>query len=434
MKSPKTTEGKTAVDFADELPFFIDAVQDYAIFGLGPTGEVRSWNKGAARIMGYRAEEAVGRNFSMFYGPADLENRKPQRELEIAVRDGRVEDEGWRLRKDGTQFWANTVITVLRDDDGSVRGFVKVTQDMSKRRDAEERLRQSEEIFRLLVSAVKDYAIFLLDPEGRVATWNKGAQAIKGYLPEEIIGKYFGTFYPEADVRAGKPALELKIARAEGRFEEEGWRIRKDGSRFWANVVITAVKDERGELRGFTKVTRDITDRKQADEVQRALIKQREALLKAEEVQRRTEASYRAAQDANRSKDEFLMTLSHELRTPMTAIMGWARLLPTLAPDDPIVPQALASIARSADLQAQLIDDVLDVSRIVSGKLRLNVQSVDVASILSAAIEAVRPSAAAKNIAIETAFSSDIGSIRADPTRLQQIVWNLLANAVKFMH
>ncbi len=424
---------RTAVsDFANELPLFIDAVQDYAIFGLSPTGVIRSWNVGAARILGYHADEAVGRDFSLFYEPADLFSGKPQHELDVARKEGRIEDEGWRVRKDGTRFWANTVITAVHNADGSVSGFAKVTRDLTTRRLAEERLRESEENFRLLVAAVKDYAIFLLDPTGHIATWNAGAQAIKGYKPEEIIGKYFGVFYSDAENAAGKPALELKIARAEGRFEEEGWRVRKDGSRFWANVVITAVHDETGTLRGFTKVTRDVTVRKRADEVQRALIEQREARLKAEEEQRRVEASYRAAQEANRSKDQFLMILSHELRTPMTAIIGWARLLPTLSPSDPVIPQALESIARSADLQAQLIDDMLDVSRIVSGKLRLNLQMVDVADVLNAAVESVRPSAVARNVTLVTSLAGDIGLICADSTRLQQIAWNLLTNAVKF--
>ncbi len=431
MKPTKPSK-PTALESTDELPLLIEAVQDYAIFGLSPTGDIRSWNEGAFRIMGYRADEIVGRNFSVFYGPEDLRNRKPARELEVAAREGRVEDEGWRIRKDGAQFWANTVITSLLGADGTVRGFVKVTRDLTRRRAAEEKLKQSEEIFRLLVAAVKDYAIFLLDPEGNVATWNAGAQAIKGYTPQEIIGKHFSTFYPEQDKLAGKPAMELKVARAEGRFEEEGWRIRKDGSRFWANVVITAVNDEQGHLRGFAKVTRDMTDRKRAEDVQVALIEQREARLKAEEDRRRAEASYRTAEEANQAKDEFLMTLSHELRTPMTAIMGWSRLLPTLPADDPVVPQALASIARSADLQAQLIEDVLDVSRIVSGKLRLNVQEVDVTQVLLSAVEAVRPSASARNTTINTSFDGNLGKMMADPTRLQQIVWNLLANAVKF--
>jgi PAS domain S-box-containing protein len=326
----------------------IDSVEDYAIFLLSPDGEINSWNRGAARIMGYGEREVLGRHFSLFYGTDDVATRKPQRELDEAAQNGRVEDEGWRLRKDGSQFWANTVITVLRDDDGTIRGFAKVTRDMTQRRAAVEQLRQDAEVFQLLVSSVRDYAIFMLDTAGRVTTWNSGAQAIKGYTSAEIIGRHFSVFYPEEDVVSGKPERELVIARERGSIEDEGWRIRKDGSRFWANVVITAVYDVQGELRGFAKVTRDITERKKAEQTQRALLEQREARLSAEEERGRTEASYRAAQEANRAKDEFLMTLSHELRTPMTAILGWARMLPRMPPGDPMFREARVDRRRSA--------------------------------------------------------------------------------------
>ncbi|HEV8434648.1 MAG TPA: ATP-binding protein, partial [Thermoanaerobaculia bacterium] len=279
---------------------------------------------------------------------------------------------------------------------------------------------------------VQDYAIFMLDPNGYIASWNAGAHRIKGYTAEEIIGKHFSIFYPEEDIRSGKPPRELEIAREYGVYEEEGWRLRKDGTRFWANVVITAVHDEAGHLRGFAKVTRDITERKQAEETQRALLQQREARLTAEEERRRAEASFRVAQEANRAKDEFLMTLSHELRTPMTAILGWARLLPTMTPGDAMFREAVASIARGAQLQARLIDDVLDVSRIVSGKMRLTRERMNVESVINGSIDAVRPTAAARQVRIETNFSPQLGFMVADPTRLQQVVWNLLTNAVKF--
>ncbi|HEX2123632.1 MAG TPA: PAS domain-containing sensor histidine kinase, partial [Thermoanaerobaculia bacterium] len=416
---------------SEELGLLIDAVQDYAIFILSPDGEIRSWNRGASRIMGYSEGEVLGRNFTLFYGPEDLAARKPQRELESALRDGRIEDEGWRVRKDGTRFWANTIITVLRDEDGAHRGFAKVTRDMTAVREAEEQLRQSTEIFQLLVSSVRDYAIFMLDPEGNIATWNAGAERIKGYKADEIIGRHFSTFYGEEDLRNRKPERELEIAREQGSVEDEGWRMRKDGSRFWANVVITAVRDARGQLRGFAKVTRDITDRKQAEETQRALLEQREARLQAEEERRRAEASYRVAQEANRAKDEFLMTLSHELRTPMTAILGWSRMLPTMSPNDPLFHEAVTSIAGGAQLQARLIDDILDVSRIVSGKLRLAPETVDIARVIMNAVDAVNPTAAAKQITITTSFAPSLGSMVADPTRLQQVVWNLVSNAVK---
>ncbi len=300
------------------------------------------------------------------------------------------------------------------------------------RPEAKEELRQSAEIFQLLVSAVRDYAIFMLDPEGNIATWNEGAQRIKQYAPSEIIGRHFSTFYTEEDIRSRKPERELAIAREQGSVEDEGWRVRKDGSRFWANVVITAVHDASGELRGFAKVTRDITDRKQTEEMQRSLLEQREARLQAEEERRHAEASYRVAQESNRAKDEFLMTLSHELRTPMTSILGWSRILPALEPSDPMFQEAIASIAGSAQLQARLIDDILDVSRIVSGKLRLTPEALDIGQVIKDAVDAANPTAQSKQITMTTSLAPDLGQLVADATRLQQVIWNLLSNAVKF--
>ena len=416
----------------DEFALLVDAVDDYAIFILARDGEVRTWNRGAARIFGYSADEIIGQSFAKFYPEPDLLARKPQRELEVAAAEGRIEDEGWRVRRDGRKFWVNTVISVLRDESGAVVGFAKITRDLTERRAAEEQLRQSRELFRLLVESVKDYAIFMLDPEGNIATWNEGARRIKGYTPDEIIGRHFSTFYPEEDVRNRKPEHELEIAIKEGSVEDEGWRVRKDGTRFWANVIITAVFDETGTLRGFAKVTRDITERKHAEELRHSLIEQREARLHAEEERRRVEASFLAAQEANRSKDEFLMTLSHELRTPMTAILGWARLLPSLQPEDEMFKDAVASIARSAKLQAQLIDEVLDVSRIMSGKLRLSRENIEVEKLIRSAVEGVRPMADARSINLTVVLEPNLGTFVADPTRLQQIIWNLLTNAVKF--
>jgi PAS domain S-box-containing protein len=415
---------------AEEFALLVDAVQDYAMFLLEPDGRIRTWNRGAARIMGYDEREIVGRNFSVFYGPEDLAAGKPQHELDVAGREGRFEDKGWRLRQDGTRFWANTIITALRGEDGSVRGFAKVTRDMTDSRSAREELRQSTEIFELLVSSVRDYAIFMLDPDGNVATWNRGAQRIKGYAPEEIIGKHFSKFYPPEDL--DKPPRELQIAREQGSVEDEGWRLRKDGTRFWANVVITAVYDSHKQLRGFAKVTRDMTERKIAEETKRALAEQREARLLAEEERRRAEASFRASQEANRAKDEFLMTLSHELRTPMTAILGWSRILPGIAPEDPMFREAVLSIANGAELQARLIDDILDVSRIVSGKLRLIPETFEVARIVMSAVDSVSTMAQAKQVSLKTEFAPALGRMVADSTRLQQVLWNLLTNAVKF--
>src|SRR5581483_1366299 len=272
---------------AEDLALLVDSVRDYAMLLLSPSGEILSWNSGAKIITGYEASEAIGRHFSLIYPEEDIAAGKPERELRVSRKEGRFEDEGWRKRKDGTLFWVNTVISPIRDEDGTLRGFSKITRDLTARRETEEKLKRSEEIFRLLVAAVKEYAIFLLDPNGYITTWNAGAQRIKGYTPEEIIGKHFSTFYSEDDNRDQKPQRELDVAKRFGSVEDEGWRIRKDGSRFWANVIITAVYDETGELRGFAKVTRDITEKKKADEMQRALFEQREARFRAEEERRR---------------------------------------------------------------------------------------------------------------------------------------------------
>ena len=265
----------------------VHGVVDYAIFMLDPTGHVISWNAGAERIKGYRPEEIIGKHFSVFYPPEDNAAGKPDRELETAIAEGRVEDEGWRLRKDGARYWADVVITALYTADGSLRGFAKVTRDLTERRSAEQALWESEERFRLLVQGVVDYAIFMLDPNGHVVSWNAGAERINGYRPEEIIGKHFSVFYPPEDNATGKARDELEIAGESGRLEDEGWRLRKDGTRYWANVVITALRDDDGILRGFAKVTRDLTERRMAEQ---ALDERRRLLghlVHAQELERR---------------------------------------------------------------------------------------------------------------------------------------------------
>ncbi len=276
-------------DPAPRLPedLLVQCVVDYALFVLDPAGRVASWNAGAERIKGYRAEEILGRHFSIFYPPEDIAAGKPTWELQQAITDGRLEDEGWRLRKDGTPFWANVVITALHDEHGQLRGFGKVTRDMTERRRAEKALRDSEELFRLLVQGVLDYGIFMLDPTGHVASWNAGAERIKGYRAEEILGQHFSIFYPPEDIAAGKPTWELQQAITDGRLEDEGWRLRKDGTPFWANVVITALHDEHGQLRGFGKVTRDMTERRMTEQ---AVVEGRRLLshlVEAQELERR---------------------------------------------------------------------------------------------------------------------------------------------------
>ncbi|MBX3452532.1 MAG: PAS domain S-box protein [Planctomycetaceae bacterium] len=306
---------------AEQLRLIVQGTTDYAIFMLDPQGRVATWNRGAERIKQYAAEEIIGQHFSRFYPQDVIDQGWPEHELRVATVEGRFEDEGWRLRKDGSRFWANVVITALRDEWGDLRGFSKVTRDLTERKEAEESLRRSEERFRHMVEGVKDYAIFMLDPSGRVASWNQGAERIKGYAADEIIGKHFSTFYPQEALDRGWPEHELKIAAAEGRFEDEGWRVRKDGSRFWANVVITAIKDDRNQLLGFTKVTRDLTARKEAEENARRLAEETAARQVAHGERERLRVTLASIGDAVISTDaqgrvDFLNSIAEEL-------VGW---------------------------------------------------------------------------------------------------------------
>jgi PAS domain S-box-containing protein len=235
----------------------IEAVTDYAIYLLDPAGIVTTWNPGAQRFKGYAANEIIGKHFSCFYTEEDQKSDLPVRALETAQREGRFETEGWRVRKDGTRFWAYVIIDPIRQPSGEIIGYAKVTRDLTERKKAEEALRESEEQFRLLVQGVSDYAIYMLDVDGRVNSWNLGATRIKGYLPNEIIGQHFSRFYTDEERAAGGPDQTLETVRREGRFEKEGWRVRKDGSRFWAHVIIDPIRDEGGNVVGYAKITRD---------------------------------------------------------------------------------------------------------------------------------------------------------------------------------
>jgi len=248
------------------LQLLVDAIVDYAIYMLDLNGHVVSWNSGAARLKGYTTEEITGRNFAVFYTPEDRANGLPRKALQTARETGRFDAEGWRVRKDGSRFWALVVIDAIRDEAGEIIGFAKVTRDITERQAAHENLLQSERRYRRLIEAVIDYAIFQLDSAGHIATWNPGAKQIKGYAPEEIIGKHFSIFYTDEDRKAQVPERALAEAAEKGRFESEGWRVRKDGSTFWASVVIDRIQDDSGNLAGFAKVTRDISDRKQAQD------------------------------------------------------------------------------------------------------------------------------------------------------------------------
>jgi PAS domain S-box-containing protein len=422
IKPPKRDDSLRHSD--ERFRLLVESVKDYAIFMLDPDGRILTWNIGAELIKGYSASEIIGQHFSRFYPPEARDF--PAHELRVAAAEGRFEDEGWRVRKDGSRFWANVIITALYGPDKKLLGFAKVTRNLTERREHEESLRHSEERFRLLVEGVSEYAIFMLDVNGVVTTWNSGAARIKGYRAEEIIGQHFSKFYPEDAVESGWPEHELRVAAAEGRFVDEGWRVRKDGSRFWAHVTITALRDDAGRLRGFAKLTRDLTERKRTEALE-ASGAERETMLEAERNARML------AQRAARMKDEFLATLSHELRTPLNAILGWTQLLRARgAPEPAELARAMEIIERNARAQVRLIDDLLDLSRIMSGRFRLDVQQVSLGDIVRSALDSIEPAAQSKGVRLESILDPRSVVVSGDPGRLQQVFWNLLSNAVKF--
>jgi PAS domain S-box-containing protein len=388
---------------------FIERTPDFAIFALDKTGVISSWNPAAERMKGYKASEIIGKHFSVLFPPSEFHNRTPQYLLARALQDGRAEDVGWRVRKDGGMLWADEIITPIRADDGSCRGFVKVTRDLSHRRQEQEAQRLGEQRYRFLVESVRDYAIFLLDPEGRVMSWNEGAQRLKGYSAEEAIGQHFRLFYTEADRARGHPEEELRRALAEGSYNEEGWRVRKDGSSFWASVNLTPIHDEHGKVLGFAKVTRDLTERKEAED---ALRERNERLDRL-----------------NRELDAFSGAVAHDLRAPLRAI----RTLVDEVHADPgnrltrASKEQLEAVQTSTFRMAQLIEDLLELS--ASERREPRRGDVDVSAIAERVVAAIqdRHPARRARFVIDPSLRA-----KADPDLLEIVLTNLLRNASKF--
>lgn len=384
----------------------VEAITDYAIYMLDRDGHVTSWNPGAKRFKGYEAEEIIGHHFSTFYTETEREQKVPALALEEAERTGRFEREGWRVRKDGTQFWAHVIIDAIRSPKGELVGFAKITRDLTERRAAEAKLRESEQQFRLMVQSVTDYAIYMLDVEGNVASWNAGAQRIKGYAPEEIIGRHFSNFYTEEDRAAGLPRTGLQTASRDGRWEHEGQRVRKDGTRFWAHVVIDAIRDDDGKLVGFAKVTRDITERREAEA---ALQAAQATMIRSQKLEAIGQLTGGVAHDFN----NLLQVISGNLQLLRKDIAGNARA-------EMRVQNALGGVARGSKLASQLLA--------FARRQPLEPRVVNAGRLITNMDEMLRR-ALGGEIEVETVVAGGLWNSLIDPDQLENAVLNLAINA-----
>jgi len=391
---------------SDLYRLLIEGITDYAIYMLDPTGRIISWNPGAERLKGYLPDEIIGQHFSRFYTPEDIETSLPARALEQARAEGKFEAEGWRVRKDGSRFWAYVVLDPIRDRSGSIIGFAKITRDLTERKTAEEALRQSSEQFRLLVQGVTDYAIFLLDPAGRITNWNVGAQRIKGYLPDEIVGSHFSQFYTEEDRSRDEPSKALQAAERENRFEKEGWRVRKDGTRFWAHVVIDAIRDEEGKLIGFAKITRDITDRKK----------------KQEELDHAREIAFQAQKMD--SIGQLTGGIAHDFNNLLMAVLSSLELIRKRLPNDPKILALLENAVQGTQRGATLTKRMLAFAR----RQELKPEALQISEIVRGMTQLLQRSLGS-SIDIETRFPLFSRPVMADANQLEMALLNLVVNA-----
>jgi len=402
----------------------VEGVRDYSIFLLNPTGHIVTWNEGAKRINGYLPEEIIGKHFSIFYTRQDLDDKKPERELKIAVETGKYEEEGWRVRKNGSIFWANVVITALFTSQNRHTGFSKVVRDLTIKKEIEESLRQSEERYRSLVEQVLDYGIFMLDEKGRIISWNEGARRIKGYSAEEIIGKHFSIFYTEEDILNNKPPNELRIARNVGKYEEEGWRVKKDGSKFWANVVITAVFNDKGILIGFSKVTRDLTEKKNAEKAVKESYDQMRLLT------RQLQATNSELTYANQELEQFTSIVSHDLQEPIRTIKSFLQLIDMKldASQEVDLKNYISKAINAANRMKELIQNLLHYSQL--DKNDVISEDVNVNELIGEALQNLKSSidTSKANITVE----NELDYVKGDRVQLLQLIQNLLSNAVKF--
>jgi len=386
------------------LELLVSGIRDYAIYMLDPRGYVSSWNRGAERFQGYAEHEVLGRHLSEFYPPEERAAGLPERALRTALEEGKYESEGWRLRKDGSRFWASVVLDPVYDQEGHLHGFAKITRDITDKKRMQDELLASEQRFRILVQGVTDYAIYMLAPTGTVTNWNAGAERIKGYTAAEIVGKDFSLFYTPEDRLAGKPKRTLATAVRDGRCESEGWRVRKDGTRFWAHVVVDAIRDEAGQLLGFAKITRDITEkRRAAEELEQA----REALFQSQKLEAIGQLTGGIAHDFN----NLLAVVSSGLD-----VIG--------AQGGQVDRRVVDSMRRAIERGSSLTQQLLSFARqqpLSPQPHRLNQ--------LIAGFESVLRRATTKDIALEIELQATQDAVLVDEARFEASLLNLVVNA-----
>jgi PAS domain S-box-containing protein len=386
------------------LQLLVAGIRDYAIYLLDPEGRIASWNAGAERFKGYTAQEIVGEHFSRFFTPEDRAAGLPMRALRTALAEGKFESEGWRVRKDGTRFWASVVVDPIHDENGHLVGFAKITRDVTERRQAQEKLRESEQAFRMLVNGISDYAIYMLSPKGEVTNWNLGAERIKGYSAEEVVGSHFSRFYTPEDQAEGKPARALAIAAAEGRFDAEGWRVRKDGSRFWANVVIDAIHDDEGRLVGFAKITRDVTEKREATE---ALKRADAALFQSQKLQ---------------AIGQLTGGIAHDFNNLLSVLSSGLDVL-SMSPGTP-EPSLVDTMRRAVQRGSNLTQQLLAFAR----RQPLKPENCNVNALVNG-FESVLRRAVDGSILFAIELDPDMGTVSLDPQRFEAAILNLVMNA-----
>ena len=391
----------------DRYRLLVENISDYAIYMLDPNGVITSWNAGAQRFKGYAPHEIIGEHFSRFYSAEDRKAGVPERALAISEREGKFEAEGWRVRKDGSRFWASVIIDPVRDADGNLVGFAKVTRDLTERRAAEQAMQVSEQQFRLLVQSVTDYAIYMLDPQGYVTNWNAGAQRIKGYSPDEIIGEHFSKFYTKEDLATGEPNRALQTAAREGRFAKEGWRRRKDGTQFWASVVVDPIRSDDGTLVGFAKITRDVTERREAEqELERA----REALFQSQKME---------------AIGQLTGGVAHDFNNLLAAILGSLELAQKRMRSDegravPLINNAIAAAKRGAALTQRMLA--------FARRQDLKLELIEVHSLIDEMTELLRRSLG-PSINFENHVAGFLPRVKIDANQMEMALLNLAMNA-----